>query len=289
MITIITYTTTDFEHHVESIKNNCKLYNIPYENFNLGYHSNTSNLTSIYREKIYVMKKALQKYDKILLIDVESKICRELPSTWYKEDLLVSKKYNTGIDNLYPINGGCTLISKKLEYLVDKMLDILDYWSKFEKIKPTDTIICETLINVIALNNLDKMSILNMNYNRFSKGKYDIVRGGWKDEHTIIQHPYQHEWVRGGYSPCTVLINHIDEPRANYISIIKLLMLGNNTDKKYWEKIGAINTTENTFEIGNWTFNPSTKYFAPTEYWASHPIKMSNNDSRYIDEYIASA
>ncbi len=292
MVKVITYTTPDFKKYSLQLEKDCLKFNIDYFNYDVEPPDDFFELMKL---KLKLIKKTLKHTDKVLYVDVESRILKPFPNWWYDCEFLVAKKENKkSVSSTAFANSGFIWVDKKRIDLIEKSLEIDSYITNTTSI--TQKAWCDDIISIITLNNLDKIKTTKLNYNRFSKGEYELVRGNWKDQHTVIQHPTNNVWLdnRDFYNQATsgtfTLVNHMKNLTIDLLENLANLMIETSDDIDRWEEIGASVHEKvdgrNVFCINDWVFDPKDNRYSPLEYFNIKRKMFRQDDYNFIKNYV---
>lgn len=247
---IVTYFTPEYERFFYQLKSDC--VKLDYSIYGKKIAEEFSSIYDAWNFKPYFIRDCMAIYDKFLFLDAECRILKSIPESW--SGLAITTRINPPVFWL-KYNTGTILIDKESKCLVDHWVNLHDDWqfqnsSKSFKRKMRDCGISDELsfsaavsasntkVNTIELEYLDRNSLA------------PVVRGEWKNCHTIIQHPTTHHWPKQT-RPTNNKKLFIQNYGGDAQEIEKKMK-----DKKY--------TVEET--ISDWWFDFSDHTYAPLAY-----------------------
>jgi hypothetical protein len=107
-----------------------------------------------------------------------------------------------------------------------------------------------------------------INYERKDKSTARCTRGYWYTEHTVIVHPFMHNWntANHGLNDYTMFRNHFMPNQSVKIADAALLGMRSKTNNEnYWKKIGFEKHGQ-YLKKDNWLVHPSTGSYSHLSY-----------------------
>ena len=227
--------------------------------------------TALWLKLIDLTVDAINKYDKILRLDAEVRIHKNLSEEWLQSENVLFQPLPVVKKPFYvAINTGQIILSKSglkfLHILKECMLSMIppdndtslphsgngnyveDEWPscmaiRLSKIKFKQEYLC---------------------YDRRLNANCSANRGLWVESNTILTHPGIHNWELIGAGQFWkfdelnygVFINHFNVTRPiNEVEFIAKLILNRNSNNNIWNKI-AYKIDDNHYKINDWIFNP---------------------------------
>jgi hypothetical protein len=195
MVSVISWCTKSYEHLAAGLASDCERLGYPFRLYRMD--EEYPNLVRAWCNHPKIIKRAVEELGTVLFLDVECRILRPLPESWKAPLVSVRSpaqpfwiKYNTGT----------VLADRDCLPWLDAWVRIVDDWDMANL--PADAYVywpndvCDELAFSAAVTALGvKLNAVALEYVDRSANA-EIARGLWRNEHTVIQHPTIHHWVK---------------------------------------------------------------------------------------------
>ena len=249
--TVVTYHTPDFRHFVTGLAADCARHG--YTFYCEETKSNYQNLIHAFDHKIGFLQRMVKKFGTVLWLDVECRIVLPVPQGW-QSPLITS----------YEICGEQGLSSGVL-MLGEEHLPFLSLWEKYAKKYPRfpDDFVLDFLTNAIDY----PFQTVPFEFHDRSTTS-PVVRGQWKNQSTILQHPTINRWPdplkyrRAFNGPQRM------KQQQNLIARQRKYLYFRNFSGDFEEVMQVMESGENQWwEYADWIFSPVDWTYAPAFYW----------------------
>jgi hypothetical protein len=251
MFTVISWCTASYKNLAENLRRDCEKFNYPYHLYEID--EEYLSLVKAWCNHPKIIKRGIEQFGSILFLDVECRIVRSIPKQWRPPLLSVRKpaqpfwlKYNSGT----------IMADEACLPWVDAWINVIETWGMANLGKDAyiywENDICDEIALSAALAALDiSVNTVQLEYiDRTSAA--EIVRGFWKNTHTIIQHPTVHHWIKQ-HDPIVCKQLFIQNYGGEYSEV----------DRLFSENSGI-------FALNSWVFDTVNRMYAPNEYWDAH-------------------
>lgn len=234
-----------------------------FNKFGLEHHIIKINSSSydinLWMELIDATIDAVKKYDKILKVDAEVRIEKELPGCWLKADNVfffiepvIAKPYYV------PLNTGQIILS-------NSSLQFLHY----------QKILTESLIPpnytghlnfddedmtapAIKLSNVEYLKEI-IDYERSDNSRAKATRGYWKNSNTVFTHPFFHNWNVAHHNIPSHLFFRNHFCPTDPVQLVDAALLGmekKTMSPSFWQSIGFDKASDTTWSKDGWYVKP---------------------------------
>ena len=249
--TVISWCTESYKHLSEGLKSDCERLGYAFHLYEIERDFPT--LIAAWCNHPRIIQRGVQDFGTVLFLDVECRIIQPLPPHWKAPLVSVrNPKQHFWIN----YNTGTVMADTTCLDWIAAWISIMEKWDMGNL--PSDCYIywpndiCDELAFNAAVTafGVDLTTPLLEYIDR--NGTAEITRGLWKNEHTIIQHPTIHHWIKE-HDPleCKKLFwqNFPGDPEK-----IQVLMDSNQTE----------------ISDHDWVFNPLEKTYGPEESYKEH-------------------
>lgn len=257
MFTVITWCTSDYKYLAEGLIADCEKFNYNYHIYELD--KEFPNLAAAWCNHSRIIRRGVEDFGTVLFLDIECRIVQPIPAHWQAPLVSVREPaqnfwitYNTGTVladmNCIPwLDIWIRLIDAwDMDNIAD---DVYIYWpNDIGDELPFNSAV--TALD-IALNTV-KLSYIDRNSDA------ELVRGLWKNEHTIIQHPTIHHW-----------------PKESDLTECKKLFTQNFPgDPETATEL--FTSSSGPIERHGWIFDGQRNIYAPKEFWENSKRQWTN-------------
>ena len=276
---IVAFGTKNYvEKYSNNLKNDCEKLKYSYKFYTIPDYNNISEINFRIREKIVNIIKETDPNDRILFLDPECRIHKQIPNEWIDSDKpVVFYKVEPYQNEISQYRYGqwlpCAVIMQPF-FASSSDANWLDWWLKISNAmsRPeTNDYTPNELFFELAMDyhKIDRIK-QTIIYNREWSGKHICTKGTYTTEDTIFTHQSIHAALDNeifaanqktrdnSILPLTMLHNHFQD--YNTIKKVDELMLKEIVDINLWPKETQkirINTT-NWYALENWLFDPHT-------------------------------
>lgn len=254
--TVISFYTPDFAHFAVDLKQDCTQFGYPHHIVKVAA---ARSLTDTWDRKVDFIHESIKRLGTVLWLDVECRLLSRIPVDWTAP---LTSTFPMG--NSRPVSSGVLMLDRAHAPLVE-------VWSRHARkhAELPDDYVLEFLLGQY---DLPFTYIETEFFNRQTPAQ--IVRGQWKAEGTIVQHPTINRWPDPvGYS----LAFNGGELSAETDPEMKR---ARKRKYLYWRNFGgdfdavdALMATDDIHEheLDGWVFQPATQQYAPSPYWPVQP------------------
>lgn len=271
-ITVCGFYTPNYTNHYEDLKQDCELFGYSYS-FKLidsSYLKSPSYPINLWMQQAIFICEAVEKYGKILWLDIESRIIKSLPKNWISDNkhCFLAKRYLAkSMPNSMPIyNSGFCIYSekhlnflKKVKHCASKFKDILDRSNT--KLNYEQGWNDEYIFDIIRFSDPNYYSDIldvEIDYTRDIDKDCYINRGYFVKANTVILHPRTRIYISKETSNCLSVFklnfNNILYTENQNIKLIQSI-LDNYSNSSFWKAIGAEKIDKDTYLYCGWYFN----------------------------------
>ena len=250
--TVITYYTPNFDCFAAGLEEDCRRFNYPLHSQRVPRQF--ENVIQAFDHKISFIKDMVQRFGRVLWLDVECRIVDPIPNAWSSP--LIST-YVTGKSQGF---------SSGVLMLDDSQLDFIDLWFKYAKRYPQypDDFVLDFLATQVEL---EFMKVPLEFYDRHTT--CPIARGLWRNEHTIIQHPTINRWpdtlqYRKAFNGSERKRRSADELISRQRKAIYFRNFAGDFDRVTQVMHEG---TDTEFHYAGWVFDAINQIYAPDLYW----------------------
>jgi len=297
---IVAYGTKNFvETYSQGLKDDCKKFNYEYDIITIPDFKSISEINFYIQSQMidYVSKTEAKR---ICFMDPECRILKRFPKEWTEPGVpWCAYKIQHGDQEVLNYEYGYTLPNRILMqpfFCGKEDLEWMQWWLKVStdvsNIKDKVYVPNELFLELALTFNNIKFKHGIITYNREYKGPHIIVKGLWKTNDTVVQHPSIQAVLDNSILPANTekrndnmlhlrdLHNHFQD--FDTIKIIDSLMLKEKSNIEDWPK-GTEHiriNTENWFKVENWYFNVKTgqvkhQNYTITKYHPSLQYKLN--------------
>ena len=253
--TVISYYTPDFKCFERGLREDCEHFGYPFHC--QGLSNSFDDVIQAFDFKIAVIKEMVQRFRRVLWLDVECRIVRPIPDDW-----------SSPLISTY-VSGKSQGFSSGVLMLDESQLGLIDLWLKYARKYPQypDDFVLDFLSN---FSKFDFSTVPFEFYDRDTNSP--IARGLWKNENTIIQHPTINRWP----TPMKYrkAFNGKERKRrtvAESISRQRKALFYRNFPGDF-ARIDEVMRTgvEIEYHDSGWVFDAVRQRYAPELYWPEH-------------------
>lgn len=239
-----------------------------FNNFGLEHHIIPINSNGydikLWTELIDATISAVKKYGKILKVDAEVRIEKEIPDYWAKAnnvfffiEPIITKPYYVALNT-----GQIILDESSLEFLhYQKLLtESLIPPNYNGKLYFDDE---DMTAPAIKLSNVEYFKEI-IDYNRSDNSRAKATRGWWKTKDTVLTHPFFHNWNTQDHTIADTVFfkNHFcpNDP----VQLVDAAILGIKKgviNNNYWKSIGFEWIDDAVWTKNDWFVNPNYKSY----------------------------
>lgn len=251
--TVVTYFTPNFECFEPGLREDCLRLNYPFHSHGLA--KNYQDVIQAFDYKISFIHEMVQRFDRVLWLDVECRIVRPLPEQW-----------TSPLISTY-ISGRSQGFSSGVLMLDKSQLDFIEMWMKYAPKYPDypDDFVLDFLSMVASL---DFKTVPLEFYDRDTN--CPIARGLWENKHTIIQHPTINRW------PEPLKYRKAFNGKERKRRTVSELISRQRKALYYRNFAGDFTSVEQVMQAGiqdeyhesGWVFDAIQQRYAPEMYWA---------------------
>jgi hypothetical protein len=248
--TCISWATQSYKHLFDGLRSDCRRWGYPCHLYEVD--AEYSSLVKAWCNHPKIIRRGIEQFGTVLFMDLECRIVAPIPDRWSAPLVSVRKprqkfwiRYNTGT----------VMADRSCLPWVDAWIRLIDDW-EMGNLESGDYIewpgdICDELALAAALAALGVgVNTAELEYID-RKTRAEIVRGLWKNEHTIVQHPTIHHWIKE-HDPieCKKLFvqNYPGEPAEG--------------DEIFARARGLV-------QRNHWFFDTDRRVYAPADYWGA--------------------
>lgn len=264
LFTCISWATKSYKYLFEGLRSDCERFGYPCHLYEID--AEYSSLVKAWCNHPMIIRRGIEEFGTVLFMDLECRIVAPIPQHWRAPLVSVRKpkqkfwiRYNTGT----------VMADRSCLPWIDAWINVIKEWN-MGALEPGDYIdwpgdICDELGLAAALAALGvKVNTVDLEYiDRTSEA--EIARGLWKNEHTIVQHPTIHHWVK----------------ENDVVECKKLFVQNYPGDPAEGNEIFA--QSRGLLQRNDWHFDTDKQLYAPTIYWAvaprqwiSEPVTLSS-------------
>ncbi|MEM5581016.1 hypothetical protein WNZ15_01040 [Roseibium sp. AS2] len=195
MVTVISWCTGDYKYLADGLSQDCRRLGYPFRLYEID--RTYPDLVQAWCNHPRIIRQGVLDHGTVLFLDVECRIVRPLPASW--QPPLVSVR-QPAQPFWITYNTGTVMADTSCLAWLDAWIRVIDQW-QMETLPGTAYIrwpndICDELAFHAAVAALDvKLNKVALEYEDRTRPA-GIVRGLWKNDHTIVQHPTLHHWVK---------------------------------------------------------------------------------------------
>ena len=299
---IVAYGTKNFVGtYSQGLKNDCKTFNYECDIITIPDFKSISEINFYIQSQMidYISKTEAKR---VCFMDPECRILKRFPKEWTDPGVpWCTYKIQHGDQEVLNYEYGYTLPNRIMMqpfFCGKEDLEWMQWWLKvstdISNIKDKVYVPNELFLELALTFNNIKFKHGIITYNREYKGPHIIVKGLWKTNDTVVQHPSIQAVLDTSVLPANPekrndnmlhirdLHNHFQD--FNTIKIIDNLMLKEKTDIKDWptKTLPVRINTINWFRCDEWLFRPSTGEvknvnYSLIKYHPSINIKLKQN------------
>lgn len=212
---------------------------------------------------------AIKKYKKIFRVDSEIRLLKPFPNSWYTNDNVLFFIEPICLSPWYvAINTGHMILSESaipfLNYLKIMTMALIPPNYNGEILKFDDEDLTSPALAVSQIPYFKEI----IEYNRNDKATAACTRGSWFTEHTVLTHPFLHNWNTVGHNISSDILfrNHFLPNQSVQIADAVLLGLKNKVKANgYWKSIGFVEDGK-YWKRDQWLIDPLNGSFLCTDY-----------------------
>jgi hypothetical protein len=250
--TVIGWASGPYKLLFEGLRSDCQRLGYPVHLYELDQEY--SSLVKAWCNHPKIIRRGIEDFGTVLFLDIECRIVAPIPDHWRPPLVAVRRP---GQKFWIRYNTGTVMADESCLPWVDAWIRAIDAW-EMAHLGPEDYVhwpgdLCDELALAAALAALGtRVHTPELEYVDRSTDA-EIVRGLWKNRHTIVQHPTIHHWPKE------------DDP----MECKKLFVQNFAGDPGAAEPIMAI--ADGTVERDGWIFDTGKGLYAPAEYWTGAP------------------
>lgn len=195
MFTVISWCNNDYKYLAEGIQADCRQWGYSFHLYDIDEYY--PNLVSAWCNHPKIIRQGVLDHGTVLFVDVECRIVQAIPKHWQAPLVSVRQPVQPF---WITYNTGTVMADESCLPWLDAWIRIIERWQMGSM--PDDAYIywpndiCDELAFNAAVSALDvELNTADLEYiDRNTKA--EIVRGLWKNEHTIVQHPTLHHWPK---------------------------------------------------------------------------------------------
>lgn len=222
----------------------------------------------------------IKQHGKILRLDAEIRIHKDLPSSWLEADNVLFQPWPLQKDPIYvALNTGHMVLSLSgigfLETLKECILAMIP--PDMDTSMPArgeSHHIEDEWPSAIAIR-LSKIQYLQeqLCHDRRLNANCAVSRGTWIEPNTVLTHPSIHNWDWPGAGlnlvmaevQHTVFLNHFGPTwEIKKVDLIAKLLKLRNSNENLWKGLGAIEIDKDEYVLEGWQFKPAEGLVKPT-------------------------
>ena len=254
--TVISFYTPDFAHFATDLRADCNRFGYP---CHIVQIEKSRSLIDTWDCKVEFIHDAINRFGTILWLDVECRILSPIPEEWAAP--LTS---TFPMEKSRPISTGVLMLNRLHAPLAE-------VWSRHARKNNNlpDDFVLEFLLSQYDL----PFNYIETEF--FDQGSSaQIVRGQWKTNNTVVQHPTINRWP----DPIRYSLAFNGEELSTETD--EAMKLARKRKYLYWRNFGGdfkavdeLMASEEDFEhkLNDWVFHPATQQYAPVQYWSTQP------------------
>jgi hypothetical protein len=263
LFTVISWCTESYRHLAEGLAADCRRFGYPFHLYLID--EEYPNLVKAWCNHPKIIRRAVEELGTVLFLDVECRIVRPLPSHWRPPLVSVRVpaqrfwiKYNTGT----------VMADRECLPWLDAWVNLVYEWDMASL--PSDAYvqwpndICDELAFNAAVTALGvKLHTVALEYiDRSSTA--EIARGLWANEHTIVQHPTIHHWVK-----------ERDAVECKKLFVQNFPGSPASVERAFREGGGLLAQQGWIFDLNGRRYAPTEHFEANSRPWTDEPIELT--------------
>jgi len=244
--TVVSWCNAEYRHLADGLRSDCDRLGYVFHLYEIESHY--ASLVEAWCNHPRIIRRGVLDHGLILFLDVECRMVRPLPAHWQAPLAAVRKPAQPF---WITFNTGTVMADESSLPWLDAWIRIIERWdmkslpSEAYILWPND--VCDELAFHAAVAALGvEVQRVELEYKDRSSPA-EVVRGLWKNEHTIIQHPTLHHWPKV-----------TDPEEAKKLFVQNYAGLPEEAEAVFSVKQGIV-------QRHGWTFDTDQQLYAPTE------------------------